>query len=314
VFGRRGVRQDGRQRSGAEEAGGAEGAWPAPVAPGPRPAAPAAPASLLSLRGGAPTPAPAASDGLARTDRPAGAAPAPSPAETPEAAGGPDVATERDWIQRARQGDPGAFEQLIAPLMQPAYQLAVRLLGDRHLAEDVAQDALTKAYLALHHFRGDARFSTWVFRIVHNACTDALRYRARRPQTPLPFGLAPREGESGPREPADAAPGPEDVVLARLGRQDILEAMAALPADHRSVVLLRDVQGLSYEEVAAITACNVGTVKSRLHRARAALRAALAGPAAGGGPGMEPKAAGVVSRGASRETDQPGAPRARGVD
>ncbi len=192
----------------------------------------------------------------------------------------PGVEAERALLGRARQGDTAAFEHLLAPVMHPAYQLAVRLLGDRQLAEDVTQDAFTKAYLGLGHFRGDARFGTWIFRIVHNACTDALRYRARRPHLPAPpGGIANGDGVAS-QDPADTAPGPEDVVLERSGRQAILDAVGGLPAEHRVVVLLRDVHGLSYEEIAAVTRQNVGTVKSRLHRARSALRAALADPPA----------------------------------
>ena len=197
---------------------------------------------------------------------PAGA----KPALEPGALAAEAAALERELVRRARRGDVAAFEELLRPCLQPAYQLAVRLLGNRQLAEDVTQDALLKAFTAMGHFRGEARFGTWIFRIVHNACTDALRYRARRPQAPLPAA----EGDGGP-EPVASDPGPEDVVIERQGRAALLAAVAALPPDHRAVVLLRDVQGLSYEEVAAITGQNLGTIKSRLHRARAALRAAL---------------------------------------
>lgn len=203
------------------------------------------------------------------------------------------AATERALLRRARSGDLAAFEELLAPVMRPAYQLAVRLLGDRHLAEDVAQEAFTRAYTGLRQFRGDARFGTWVMRIVHNACADALRSRARHPQVPVAFGQEPGADEPATPDPADSGPGPEDVVLERQGRTAILAAVAALPADHRAVVLLRDVQGLSYEEIATITGQNVGTVKSRLHRARAALRSALQ-ELAPGKPGAEPFRAGDV--------------------
>lgn len=242
----------------------------------------------------------------------AGAQPASDPGgpEPPTEARLPEAsAVEHELVHRARQGDVAAFERLLGPLMQPAYQLAVRLLGDRQLAEDVAQDAFTKAYLGMRHFRGDARFGTWIFRIVHNACTDALRHRARRPSVPAPFGLEPAEDESGPRDPADPAPGPEDVAVERVGRQAILDAVAGLPADHRAVVLLREVQGLSYEEISAVTRQNVGTVKSRLHRARAALRAALDGPP----PGAEHLRPDGVKMAEARREGGPGAGRERGV-
>lgn len=184
-------------------------------------------------------------------------------------------AAERALLARARAGDSAAFEELLAPVMQPAFALAARLLSDRQLAEDVLQDALVKAFTGIRGFRGEARFATWIFRIVHNACTDAVRYRARRPRAALE---PPGDGDGPAPELPDAAPGPEDVVIGRQGCGVLLAAIAALAPEYRSVVVLRDVHGLSYEEVAAITGQNLGTVKSRLHRARAALRAALEGP------------------------------------
>ena len=225
-----------------------------------------APAALSASKPGAPPPA-----GAAAQDAAGGAA--PGPVLLRDASGEAAAGLERTLVRRARQGDAAAFEQLVAPLLPPAFQLAVRLVGDRQLAEDVAQEALLKAFTAIRQFRGESRFATWVFRIVHNASTDALRYRGRRPQRSL---SAPGDAPEAPeRDVPDSAPGPEEVVLERQGRAGLLAAVAALSPDYRAVVLLRDVQGLSYEEVAAITGQNLGTVKSRLHRARAALRAAL---------------------------------------
>ena len=180
---------------------------------------------------------------------------------------------ERTLILRARRGDREAFDLLLGPMIQSLYQFACRVLGDRDLAEDVVQEALVKAYTGIARFRGDARFSTWVFRIVHNVCTDAVRYRARRPHVPL---VRPSEDDdAGERDLVEPAPGPDAVVLERLGMEVILKAIADLPQDQRILVVLRDVQGYAYEEVAALSGEPLGTVKSRLHRARAALRAAL---------------------------------------
>jgi RNA polymerase sigma-70 factor (ECF subfamily) len=189
----------------------------------------------------------------------------------------PAPAVQAALLRRARAGDPAAFEELVTPLLQPAYQLAVRLLGDRDLAEDVTQEALVKAFTGIRGFRGQARLATWLFRIVHNACTDALRHRARRPSLSL-YSAGREEEEGRPGDPPDPAPGPEERAMEQAGREAILRAVAALPPEFRAVVVLRDVQGLSYEEIAAITGVTLGTVKSRLHRARAALRSALGGP------------------------------------
>ncbi len=187
--------------------------------------------------------------------------------------GPPGDEAERALVRRARRGDREAFDLLLGPLVQPLYQFACRVLGDRDLAEDVVQESLVKAYTGIARFRGEARFSTWVFRIVHNACTDAVRYRARRPQVPL---TQPSEdNDAAERELVEPAPGPDAVVLERMGTEVILEAIADLPHDQRVLVVLRDVQGYAYEEVAAMSGEPLGTVKSRLHRARAALRAAL---------------------------------------
>lgn len=192
----------------------------------------------------------------------------------------PLPAPEADALRRARRGDQTAFNELVAPLMQPAYHLALRLLGDRELAEDVTQEALVKAWLGLRRFRGDARFSTWVFRIVHNACTDALRQRARHPR---PLSADWQDEDSPARELVDPGPSIEEQVAERDARVQILAAVDALPSEWKAVVILRDVHGLSYEEIAVITGQQLGSVKSRLHRARGAVRAALGGDVAAAG-------------------------------
>jgi RNA polymerase sigma-70 factor (ECF subfamily) len=155
-----------------------------------------------------------------------------------------------------------------------AYNLAFRLLGDGEEAADVVQDALVRAYTRLGEFRGDAAFSTWLYRIVHNMCLDALRWRARHPRAPLPAAGGP---ESRPASaPADPGDGPEAAALRREQRDALVRALAELSPEFRAAVVLRDVQGLDYAEVAAITGVSLGTVKSRLHRARARLRELLA--------------------------------------
>lgn len=290
------------------------------VAWGHGPTAPTPPPSS----GGTATPAPGGEGAAGAVVPPSlGRADAPTPSAGAETSGPGDAAVigpgalarERDLIRRAAGRDASAFEELVRPWMQPAFQLAVRLLGDRQLAEDVTQDALTKAFLGLRHFRGEARFGTWIFRIVHNACTDALRQRARHPSVPVAFGAPGPDGGPG-CEPADARPGPEEVVSARLGREAILAAVAALPVDHRAVVVLRDVQGLSYEEVAAVLGQSIGTVKSRLHRARASLRAALDPPAAaqsGSGARGEPLPPTVVRSDGAPAARRPRDRRGKGV-
>ncbi len=181
--------------------------------------------------------------------------------------------SEASLVRSARTGDAEAFEQLAAPVLPMAFQLAVRLIGDREDAADIVQDALLSAYVGLGRFSGRSSFRTWLLRIVHNAAMDVLRYRARHPQVPL----ASREDAPGApvTDPPDSAPGPEEKAVARWQRAQIVQALQRLYPTFRVVVVLRDVHGLSYEEIGGITGVPVGTVKSRLHRGRAMLRADL---------------------------------------
>lgn len=178
--------------------------------------------------------------------------------------------SEADLLAQARLGDADAFATLIEPHQRRAYNLALRLLGDPDEAADVAQDALVRVYTRLGDFRGDAAFSTWLHRIVHNMCLDALRWRARHPALSLSGG--PREEDGVEREIGSTAEDPADAAVRADQRQAIRRALDGLSVEFRSVVVLRDVQGLDYEEIAAITGVGLGTVKSRLHRARSRLR------------------------------------------
>ncbi len=166
-------------------------------------------------------------------------------------------------ISRSRAGDTRAFDGLVEQHQDRVYDLAYRITGHHADAQDAAQDAFVKAYLALATFRGDASFSTWLHRIAVNAALDAVRRRS-------PGKSATVEAACTTTDPlADRA---ERVEV----RERIHRAIAALPLDQRTVVVLRDVQGWSYEEIAAIVEVPVGTVRSRLARGREALRADLA--------------------------------------
>jgi RNA polymerase sigma-70 factor, ECF subfamily len=175
-------------------------------------------------------------------------------------------------VQRARQGDARAFEQLARGVERPLYRLAVRMVG--HVdAEDVVQDALLAAWRSLASFEGSS-FRAWIFRIATNRALDRLRSRRRHPELPLD----PPAEESDERSWAEpAAPGPElaDIAADREALGVVEEALATLPAEQRAVLLLRDIEGFAYEEIAMITAVEIGTVKSRIHRGRLAVRNAL---------------------------------------
>jgi RNA polymerase sigma-70 factor (ECF subfamily) len=192
------------------------------------------------------------------------------------------LASEAELLARARRGDADAFAALVEPLQRRAFNLALRMLGDPDEAADVAQDALVRAYTRLGDFRGEASFATWLHRIVHNTALDALRWRARHPVEFL--DPSPAAGDDPPREVAAAGEGPEAAAVRADERRAILRALAALSPEFRAAVILRDVQGLDYDEVAAVTGVSLGTVKSRLHRARARLRQLLAAGAGTSAP------------------------------
>ena len=172
-------------------------------------------------------------------------------------------------LDRARRGDARAFEQLALEIERPLYRHAARMLGHDD-AEDCVQDALLSAWKSLASFEGTS-FRAWVFRIVTNRALDRLRSRRRHPELPLD---PPSEDDdsSGWAEPA--APGPELAELAsdREALRVVEEALWHIPADQRAALLLRDVEGFAYEEIATITSTEIGTVKSRIHRGRVAVR------------------------------------------
>jgi RNA polymerase sigma-70 factor, ECF subfamily len=180
--------------------------------------------------------------------------------------------TER-LIERARNGDTRAFEDLARREERALYRHALRIVGTTTDAEDVVQDALFSAWRSISSFQG-LSFRAWLFRIATNRALDHLRSRKRRPELPLD---PPENDEVTWAEPA--APGPELSQIAgdREALAVVEEALETLPAEQRNALLLRDVEGFAYEEIAVITSVEIGTVKSRIHRGRLAVRNALVG-------------------------------------
>jgi len=180
------------------------------------------------------------------------------------------IPDEEALLRAARGGDRDAFERLIAPYQRKAYAFALRQAGDPDLAQDICQDALVKACLALPGFDGRAAFSTWLFRIVYTTFIDHVRKRRARP---------PEEAFPDMGEPPAADAAAVDRFFEKLRRDDreawLLNGVARLPPDLRSLVVLRDFQGFSYREIADITGTAPATVKWRLNRARALLRGFL---------------------------------------
>ncbi len=187
---------------------------------------------------------------------------------------------DEDLIRRYLDGDARAFEVLVERHERRVYNLALRMTGREEDARDATQDAFLSALRKLKGFRGEAAFSTWLHRVTVNACYDLLRKRQRAPL------LHERGDDEGPPRPEPASPDHADAVDLSL---DVQRALMEVPPDFRATLILCDVQDLPYEEAASILGVPVGTVKSRLHRGRAALGRALGTPAPrerpqGGGP------------------------------
>ena len=174
-------------------------------------------------------------------------------------------------IERARSGDTRAFEDLARREERALYRHALRIVGTTSDAEDIVQDALFSAWRSIASFQG-LSFRAWLFRIATNRALDQLRSRKRRPELPLD---PPDDDEVTLAEPV--APGPDLAQIAgdREALAAVESALEALPAEQRTALLLRDVEGFAYEEIAVITSVEIGTVKSRIHRGRLAVRNAL---------------------------------------
>ncbi len=173
-------------------------------------------------------------------------------------------------IARAGAGDRTAFTQLMEHYQSACYGLAWRLLGDRDQAADATQDAFIHAYRAMASYRGGI-FRSWLLRITANASYDILRRQQRRPTSPLPD---PEEG--APELPDQFAVNPLAEATRSAMYQQLEAALAKLPEDQRTAIVLCDVYGMDYNEVAAMTQSALGTVKSRIHRGRLRLRELLA--------------------------------------
>lgn len=178
--------------------------------------------------------------------------------------------TERELVSRARAGDTAAFEQLMLDSQDRVYTLCLRMTGNREDALDLAQEAFLNAWRGLASFQGNSSFSTWVYRLASNACIDFLRKRKRRQQGESPHSL---DDEEAPLpEPADPRGSPEEELERRELRRAVERGLQALPDHHRQVLVMRELSGMSYQEIGAVLDLDLGTVKSRIARARLALK------------------------------------------
>ena len=173
----------------------------------------------------------------------------------------------------AQRGDVEDFNALVRLYEGRIYNLCYRMLGDPDSAADAAQDAFLSAFRNLHSFRGGS-FRSWMLRIATNTCYDALRARKRRPVISLDID-ADEDDDVSPLQIADTAESPTDFALRRELATAIQHGLGALPDEQRVILILSDIEGLAYEEIAQITNTNIGTVKSRLSRGRSRLRDVL---------------------------------------
>ncbi|MGE5672532.1 MAG: sigma-70 family RNA polymerase sigma factor [Mycobacterium leprae] len=177
-------------------------------------------------------------------------------------------------VQRAQVGDERALCELITRYERKTYNLAYRLMGNHADAADAAQEALVRVYTHLHLFRGDSAFSTWLFRVATNTCLDELRRRGRVRCASLDSTLSTDVGEL-PRQSGGEDESPAERAERHEIQAAVQRAINRLPEDYRIVVVLRDLHEYSYQEIADSLGTSLGTVKSRLHRARHALRLIL---------------------------------------
>lgn len=176
-------------------------------------------------------------------------------------------------IRRAQRGDADAFEQLLLEHQKNVYNLCYRMAGNPDDAMDLSQETFLRAWRCLDQYQFASAFSTWLYRLCSNICIDFLRRRRRQQTVPLTFEDA--EGEEQTYAVPDAQPLPEEQVELKLTRETLQAAMAQLLPEHRAVLQLRVVNEMSYEQIADVLDIQIGTVKSRLSRARNQLKKIL---------------------------------------
>ncbi|MHC4942139.1 MAG: sigma-70 family RNA polymerase sigma factor [Planctomycetota bacterium] len=188
---------------------------------------------------------------------------------------------EKELVTLARKGDKAAFEGLVGLFQDRVYNLSFRLTGDRERAWDLSQDAFLRAFAAIKSFKGASAFFTWIYRIVLNLHMNQESSLGRKMEK-RSFSMDLPDREDGKSRWANQMPDgsgeePGEETLRKEREQAVQEAIAALPVDYRQAILLRDMEGLSYEEIAELLSIPIGTVRSRLYRAREELRRRLKG-------------------------------------
>ena len=167
-------------------------------------------------------------------------------------------------------GEERAFQELVERYQTRLLNFVYRTIGDREKAEDLVQEVFIRVYRHLHRFDRSKKFSTWIYTIASNLAKNELRNRSRNPLVLFQTIRKSWQDDDRPLQFEDATSRPDDLYRKRHLRELVEESVAKLPAHHREVFVLRELEGKSYEEIAEITSCNLGTVKSRLNRARSA--------------------------------------------
>ena len=180
---------------------------------------------------------------------------------------------DKDLVERARAGDQDAFEQLVLDNQNKVYSLALRLVNDREEAADLAQEAFVKAWQGLASFQGESSFATWVYRLTTNVCIDHLRKKKRREEIAPAVSLD--DEDSGWAEPADRDSDPQLLLEKSERGRALARGLDRLPDWQRRALVLRELSGLSYQEISDELDIDLGTVKSRIARARSSLRKIL---------------------------------------
>ena len=176
-----------------------------------------------------------------------------------------------ELVNSSIAGNVLAFEELVKRYEKKVFAVAFRMTGNKEDAADLTQEAFIKAYKALAQFRGEAAFQTWLYRIIANVCRDELRKKYKNTVFSLDNEVVLESGNLK-REVADSAPGPDVFLVNKEFGETIQKAVDSLAIDYRVTLVMREIQGFSYEEISDILKCSIGTVKSRLSRARAAVK------------------------------------------
>lgn len=178
---------------------------------------------------------------------------------------------EKLLVKRSKSGDIEAFEQLIFDYQKKAYNIALRIMGNQEDAKDMCQEAFIRIYKSIEGFKEQSSFSTWMYRIVTNVCLDEIRKKKKSEAVSLDGTYETENGEIH-FEIASDDDTPEESYVRTEKKSIILKSINELSEEYKTAIVLRDIQGFSYEEIANILCCSIGTVKSRINRARNILK------------------------------------------